>query len=246
MNLAIVTGTSRGIGAAVARELTARGWSVMGCARGPAADGLAGARYHHRELDLSDAAAVEEWFEGEFLAVSRLAEAGRVGLVNNAAVLACSLVRDVDLATAARALSVNVAVPVWLTGLVLRHAPPCPVRVVDLSSGAATSPVAGWATYCASKAALHMAGEVLAAELEQAPGLAGRDLRVVSYAPNVVDTAMQDELRALGAGSFPRREEFVAMKREGLLVQAAGPAREIADLLEREGLPPHSTLRFEP
>ncbi len=246
MKLAIVTGTSRGIGAAVARELLERDWRVMGCARGPAASELNGERYQHRVLDLSDTQAVEGWFEGEFAAASGIAQAERVGLVNNAAVVGTALVRDLDLKEVARALTVNVALPVWLAGLVLRLAPDCPVRVVDISSGAATSAVPGWATYCASKAALHMSGEVLVRELEEARALAGRDLRVVSYAPNVVATAIQEELRALSVECFPRRELFVDLEREGRLVDAAGPAREIARLLEDDGLPLHSTLRFLP
>ncbi|MAF65533.1 MAG: short-chain dehydrogenase [Planctomycetes bacterium] len=246
MQLAIVTGTSRGIGAAVARELLERDWRVMGCARGPAAPGLGGERYHHRTLDLADTGAVKRWFEGGFPATSDIAAAERVGLVNNAAVLGTDLVEDLDLAATVRALTVNVAVPVWLAGLVLRHAPDCPVRVVDLSSGAATSAVPGWAAYCAGKAALHMAGTVLAEELAQAPALAGRDLRLVSYAPHVVATSMQEEIRATSPERFPCLEAFIDLEREGRLVGAEGPAREIADLLASDDLPPHSTRRFEP
>ena len=60
---AIVTGTSRGIGAAVAAILLERDWDVLGLARCDAAAPLAAhGAYEHARLDLADAAAVEAFF----------------------------------------------------------------------------------------------------------------------------------------------------------------------------------------
>ena len=61
--LALVTGTSRGIGTAVALELLGRGWRVQGLARGEAPAELACEGYQHERLDLSDLSALEHWFE---------------------------------------------------------------------------------------------------------------------------------------------------------------------------------------
>jgi len=55
--LALVTGTSAGLGLAIARALLARGWAVLGVARRPAP--LSHAAYRHQRLDLADLAAVE-------------------------------------------------------------------------------------------------------------------------------------------------------------------------------------------
>ena len=53
--LALVTGTSSGIGAAVAKELLSHGWHVVGVAR--RVPKMGGERYRHLKLDLADVAA---------------------------------------------------------------------------------------------------------------------------------------------------------------------------------------------
>ncbi|HTM59922.1 MAG TPA: SDR family NAD(P)-dependent oxidoreductase, partial [Burkholderiales bacterium] len=55
--MALVTGTSTGIGAAVAKELLKRGWTVVGIARRQA---KFGERYQHLALDLSDASVAKK------------------------------------------------------------------------------------------------------------------------------------------------------------------------------------------
>jgi len=81
--LAIVTGTSSGIGEAVALELLRRDWQVVGIARRRAL--IDDARYRHLAIDLADIAHLTEAMEsalGERVADPRLA---RLALVNNAA-----------------------------------------------------------------------------------------------------------------------------------------------------------------
>lgn len=241
--LAIVTGTSRGIGLAVAQALLDRGWGVLGASRGPAGEEL-GPRYKHTRLDLSDLTAVEAW--GRTEVAPQVAAAPRVALVNNAGILDPLGPADgLPLADLDTHLRVNLTTPTWLAGLVVHHtAPRTPVRIINLSSGAATKPYPGWIAYCSGKAGLQMAGEVLAIEPE-AYG-EERDLAVVSYAPNVVATAMQAQLRAADETVFPLRQRFVELHEEGGLVDAQGPAVEIANLCGSDGLPAHSTMRFSP
>src|SRR5919108_2573899 len=172
--LALVTGTSSGIGAAVARELLAHGWQVIGIARRPV---QLAQDYRHLALDLADAANAAPAIEGELSA--RLAERQweRLGLVNNAAAAPAGRVEMLDAAELARALALNVALPLWLMGLALRLRPaPTPLRIVNVSSGAAHHAVPGLAAYCASKAALRMAGMTVAAEMQG-------DVAIYSYEP---------------------------------------------------------------
>ena len=243
---ALVTGSSRGIGAATCRALASRGWNVLGLARGPAPDGAPEGGYEHARLDLADLAALERWARDEL--APRLAGVRRVALVNNAALLApVGPATELALDELHRHVTVNLTAPIWLAGFVVAHAPPsAPVRVVNLSSGAATRAYPGWSAYCSSKAGLAMAGEVLAAEVEAHPALAGRDLAVVTYAPHVVATAMQAELRAQSERAFPMRGRFVELAETGALVAPEGPAEEIADLCGRDDLPLHSALRYQP
>ena len=223
MNFALVTGTSSGIGAAVAKELLKRGWTVVGVARRQA---KFGERYQHLSLDLSDAAsaaAIEKQLG------AKLGEHAwqRVGLVNNAAVGLAGRVQGLDAGELARSFVLNTVMPLWLMGFVIKRSK-APVRVVNLSSGAAVRPFPGLAAYCAAKAGLHMAGASVAAE--DAP-----NLHILSYQPGVVDTEMQVATRSKSLEEFPWGTTFRQYHAEGRLVAPERPAAEIVEFLEAEG-----------
>ena len=245
--LAIVTGTSKGIGRALAVELLNRGWNVVGLARGKQPSDLKNPLYIHHRLDVGDLEALNMWCRS-YLGDQQLSEHDRIGLVNNAAFLE-PVGPTTSLASQelSNQMAVNFIAPTYMTGFVLEHSPTqTPITVINLSSGAATKAQPGWTGYCASKAALRIAGEVLAAEVQTYPELLKRKLSVVTYAPNVVDTQMQEDLRAMEETRFPDKQRFVDLNREGILVPAHGPAIEMSDLLEHDGLPPYSELRYHP
>ena len=249
MEHALVTGTSRGLGAATARALLDQGWQVVGMARSGAPSELAGdPRYTHLRLDLADPQALESALEGDLGPLLAPPDASRIALVNNAAMLApvgpMSSLRAPDLVAH---LAVNLAAPARLMGAVLEAAQPgVPVRIINVSSGAATRAYPGWTAYCSGKAALAMSSAVLVEELGAYGELASRDVRVVDYAPHVVATAMQEELRATEATAFPLRQRFVDLYESGQLVPAEGPAGAIAELVRDDDLPLHSATRYSP
>jgi NAD(P)-dependent dehydrogenase (short-subunit alcohol dehydrogenase family) len=223
--LAIVTGTSSGIGAAVARQLLERRWQVMGIARRAV---KLGDGYRHLALDLADAAAAASVIERECGA--RLGERAweRVALVNNAAVALPGRIENVDAVELARTLTVNVAMPLWLMGFVLKRRPRgAEVRVLNVSSGAAHRGVPGLAAYCASKAALRIAGMAVAAEVEEA-------LAIYAYEPGVVDTDMQREAREQTPEEFPSVALFRQYHAEGRLAAPDLPAADVVKFLESE------------
>jgi benzil reductase ((S)-benzoin forming) len=241
----LVTGTSSGIGAAVAHELLGRGWDVVGLARRPSP--LHHARYRHVRLDLADTARLESTLDGSLGDDLRLEGRPRIGLVNGAATLApVGPTGALSLPGLARAFAVNAVAPIWLLGFFLRRARGARLRVVNVTSGAARRAYAGWSSYCATKAALRMAGEVIGAEAREfAPGTAlPTDLSVVSYEPGVVDTEMQQAVRGAVAEAFPHVGRFLDLHATGKLHPPSRPAGEIADLLESDGLPPFSERRL--
>ncbi|MCM5570103.1 SDR family oxidoreductase [Burkholderiaceae bacterium FT117] len=213
---AIVTGHSRGLGAAIASKLLGRGIAVLGLARARN-DNLAG---HHPELleqveiDLADAAALAQWIDGGALD-AWLADAGTALLVNNAGtVQPIGPLPSQGAAAVSKAVALNVAAPLMLSAaFVARCRPGTDCRVLNVSSGAGRHVYPGWSVYCATKAALdHHARAVV---LDKTPGL-----RICSLAPGVIDTDMQAEIRSTDLERFPVRERFEAMKRDGVLVSA--------------------------
>lgn len=239
--LCVVTGTSSGIGKSVAEVLIRHEWQVLGISRRPAP--IRHEAYRHVSLDLADLDALVDHFEHRFETREFLARCSRVGLVNNAALLGpVGPISQLSAAELARACAVNVVAPVWLMGYMVRTFRTVPVRVVNVSSGAAVHPRPGWTAYCSTKAALRMAGLVLGAEVEQFPAevLGTHNVAVVNYAPGAVDTEMQAEVRDATPEQFPEVQRFVGFFEQGQLLPPERPAAEIAALLERDDLPAFS------
>jgi NAD(P)-dependent dehydrogenase (short-subunit alcohol dehydrogenase family) len=239
--LAFVTGTSSGIGEALAQELLRREWNVIGAARRPAK--FAGERYTHFTVDLRDVSATTAALDSGL--GPRLAAPGvaRLGLVNNAAHIALlGPVAQMNVVDLLEVYAVNVALPIWLMGLFMRRGEVgTPLRIVNVSTGAAVRPFPGLGAYATSKAALRMAGMVLATEIEAVQPDPGqrRDTTILSYEPGVVDTEMQVAARSASSQILPSVDAFKQFAAQGLLAPAAAPAREIADYLDGDG---HSTF----
>ncbi|MCS0660745.1 SDR family oxidoreductase [Massilia terrae] len=223
---AIVTGHTKGLGAAIAGELLARGVPVLGLARGGAAELAAKypALLREAALDLSDAAALGAWLAGPALR-EWLDGCGTALLVNNAGVVnPVGPLAEQDPAAVVRAVSLNVAAPLALAAAVVRAAQGAETRILHISSGAARNAYPGWSVYCATKAALDHHARAVALDGD------GR-VRAVSLAPGVIDTGMQAEIRATPESRFPMRERFVQMKNQGALAAPEQSARKVVAYL---------------
>jgi NAD(P)-dependent dehydrogenase (short-subunit alcohol dehydrogenase family) len=222
---AIVTGHSRGLGAAIAEALLARGIPVLGLARAgnPVLAGRFPGLLSEVAIDLADGKLLERWLAGGNLA-KFLAGADRALLVNNAGALApIGLTGTLDANAITHAVALNVATPLILANaFAATRIDGTERRILHISSGAARTPYAGWNIYCATKAALDHHARAVAAE-----GIAG--LRIASVAPGVVDTDMQAEIRAVDNNRFPLRDRFVAMQAQGYLTPPEAAAGKLVD-----------------
>lgn len=243
---ALVTGTSAGIGRAVADLLLARGWTVVGLSRRAAP--IEHPQYEHVSLDLHDTSALTDLVQHFLFAGRRLAARPRVGLVNNAADPGdFARFEEADPLRFAASLAVNVTAPVALMRAFLGARPATvPLRIVNVSTGAAVRPFPGLGAYCAGKAALRMIGQVAGAELDARaePAAPPDDVAIVSYEPGVVDTELQERTRQIPHERFPWVDTFIDFARKGMLKPPAAPAAEIAGFLEADGLPHFSERRF--
>jgi len=238
MQFVILTGASRGLGAAMAERLLSPSRQLVCVARSPnealAAKARArGARLDYRLCDLSDAAAAVRLADSLGQAMKSASDVSRFVLINNAGMIEpIGPVETLAAAPLAAALQLNLAAAMLLTGsfLAATDASGAERRVLNISSGAARYPVAGWSAYCSAKAALDMFTRCIKAEQGDRPNAA----RACSLAPGVIDTDMQVTIRAADQADFPPVERFRKLKADGALGSPDEVAGRILAYLERD------------
>jgi NAD(P)-dependent dehydrogenase (short-subunit alcohol dehydrogenase family) len=211
-----VTGASRGIGAAICRELLRRGYRVACLSRsgcGPKDDVPDGASFINERCDVSDETSVKA-------ALAAIAErtGGLHGLVNNAGIHVDAPSHAMSTATYERVMATNA------TGLYVacREAYPHLVRsgggtIVNIGSFFDRIGVRRNLAYCASKAAVGAMTRCLAVEW------ACSNIRVLDVAPGYIDTDLNHEALASGALS--------GFLRKRIPVGRPGTAAEVARLV---------------
>jgi 3-oxoacyl-[acyl-carrier protein] reductase len=193
---AIVTGASRGIGAAAALELAARGVSVMLAARSAGEIETVAAAIRDAGGSAEALICDVSVYDDVAAAVARCRDAfGRLDvLVNNAGVIEpIGHLADSDPAAWGHAADIN------FKGVYhgLRAALPVMAEqrsgvIVNISSGAANSPLEGWSHYCAAKAAAQALTRCADKEY------ADQGVRVVGLSPGTVQTDMQVAIKGSG------------------------------------------------
>ena len=210
-SVAVVTGASRGLGLALTRALSERGWRVIVDARDAGDLDAAVAGLTGVTAIAGDVADTEHR-----RALVAAADAfGRLDLlVNNASTLGASPLpplADYPLGTLEDALRVNVLAPLALVQQALPLLARSGGRIVNVTSDAAVEAYEGWGGYGASKAALEQLTNVLAAEQ---PGL-----KVYAVDPGDMNTRMhQDAFPGEDISDRPPPEDSVP----GLLVLVEG------------------------
>tara|TARA_R110002012_G_scaffold248925_6_gene425581 strand:- start:443 stop:1192 length:750 start_codon:yes stop_codon:yes gene_type:complete len=190
----LITGASRGIGAAAARAFAAKGANVALLSRstGAIAD-LAG---EIGKTALAIPCDVASWSEMARATDAAVEAFGSLDVViGNAGVIdPIGPLMDTDPDAWSAAIDVN------LKGVYhgMRAALPIMMAegagtIITISSGAAHRALAGWSAYCSSKAGAKMLTE--ACHVEH-----GETLRVMGLSPGTVATQMQREIKASGVG----------------------------------------------
>lgn len=189
----VITGASKGIGAAAMRVFAGAGAQVAGLAR-------SGAQLNALVADIGPSAMaqacdVADWGSVSAAMAAVQARFGRIDvLINNAGVID-PIARLADADPAAWGMNIDIN----LKGVFHGMKAVLPVMraqgggtIITVSSGAATNPLEGWSSYCAGKAGALMLTR--AAHLEEGP----HGIRVLGLSPGTVATDMQVKIKASG------------------------------------------------
>lgn len=238
----VVTGASRGLGRAIARNLAENGHPIIALSRDAVSLGLAGAEFAAIQpdsititcdlADRADIAAAAEQIK---------AKTGWIaGIVHNAGIISpIKSMADVDRAGWAGNIQVNL---VGVQDLTNRLMPVMggsqQTRVTTISSGASLRAISGWSAYCVAKAGLDMWAKCLAEEC------ADNNISAISVAPGIVDTDMQKTIRSSNQDDFPDYDKFVELHNQGELVQPNVVAAKLGSLITQHTMQ-QTGMRFD-
>ena len=218
----IITGTSSGIGKALALHLAQSGHKVIAVGRTKAAlDELSRTDPSHITTLVADITKSEDR-----LKIKEVLPLGARGiyLVHNAGIAVPTLLADLSEEEWDQHFSVNTKAPVFLTQLLLPHLQNGG-RVLNISTSLAHGALPGFSVYGVSKSALYLMKEYLNTELLDQTIVCG------SAMPGVVDTPIQEHIRSTSITKFPAVGLFLGFKQRDELLAPATAAKFLAWLL---------------
>lgn len=227
MNYYFITGTSSGIGKALVEELLQFSENkIVGLSR---TNSLTNKQFEHFNIDLSDAEATSNF---DF---QKLNNVNKIVLINNAGTLGeIQHIGQQDYKNIQSAMQVNFTSAAILINQFIKQYQDttCEKIIINISSGAATSAYDGWANYCSAKAALNMFTQVINKEQES------KDFPIKTFAiaPGVVDTIMQDTIRATSSKQFSNIDKFVNLKKNDQLYKAEDVAEKLVEMINHTDL----------
>lgn len=237
MNLVVITGGSRGIGAALARACPVGPSRIVLLSRQAPTEDVGESLRRH--VDLSTPVGIEEACGIVAEEVAGVPDAEHVVLVHAAATLSpIGFAGELDAAEVSSQAVLNQVAPVALGNAFLAAAAGHPGRrvLVQLTSGAATRTYPGWSGYGPAKAAVdhwvrHVGEEQRLREQQEGQ----RPVGVLAVAPGVVATGMQERIRETDARDFPGVERFRRLHADGDLAEPDDVARSLWRLVLSEG-----------
>lgn len=223
MDIIIITGASKGIGRQLVSQFNQTGAIVYGMARTnpEKMDSMF-------EVDLADTARAIAILEG--VLKQHKEEASSITLINNAGMVEpIGLVGALDAQQIEQAIKVNLTAPIHLMNTFIDTLKDFKgtKKILNISSGAGRKEYEGWGIYCTTKAGLDHFSRVVAVEQKKASYPTG----IVSIAPGIIDTGMQETIRASTEKKFPHLKRFEALKRQGQLSSAHETAEKLVQFV---------------
>lgn len=236
MHVFFVTGASKGIGFALCKELLQENHLIVCVARTKNKKLLQMAKESNTKLEfLEYDLGMSDDLEDLMKKMVRLIpeQPQSITLVNNAGVID-PIGRTENNAPEAiiKSIAVNLTAPMVLTSTFIKqlHNYSIPKRIINISSGAGRHPYSGWSSYCAGKAGLDHYTRVVFEEQKKVPNR----VKVISVAPGIIDTGMQERIRQSDKQDFELIERFIEYKKEGMLSSPENTAKKLIKMIQSD------------
>ncbi|MBJ8007318.1 MULTISPECIES: (S)-benzoin forming benzil reductase [Bacillus cereus group] len=248
MRYVIVTGTSQGLGEAIAVQLLEENTTVISISRREnkkltkiAVQNNSNCIFH--SIDLQDVHNLETHFNEAFSSIQK-DNVSSIHLINNAGTVAP--IKPIEKSESEQFITnvhINLIAPMILTSTFMKQTKDWKLdkRIINISSGAGKNPYFGWGAYCTTKAGVNMFTQCVATEEVEKE----YPVKTVAFAPGVVDTNMQAQIRETNKEDFINLERFTALKEEGKLLSPEYVAKAIRNLLENEDFPQGEVIRID-
>ncbi len=227
MNYFFITGSSKGLGKALAELLLTDDKNIVyGIAR---TCSIKHPNYHHTSSDLSDISQVQTY---QF---PKIDDSEKIVLINNAGIVGdVKHVGNIDNQKIIDCYNLNLITPAILTNNFIKtyNNSDTDKLVLNISSGAGRHPIDGWNVYCSTKAGLDMFSQVLGEEVK----IDNNNIRVLSLAPGIIDTGMQNEIRNSDVNEFSGLEKFINYKANGDLAKPELTAQQVLRFINEHNL----------
>lgn len=235
VNYYIITGTSKGLGKAIAKKLI---WdnNYLFCISRTKNEELifmsanSNCKVEYIEFDLTCLEEIENLIKTIFTKINS-EDAESISLINNAGVL--HPIKPIGKALSSDIIDnigLNAIAPMILTSEFINHTEglDCQRIIVNISSGAGKNPYFGWGCYCSSKAAIDMFTRCVGIEQRNT----SNPVKIISFSPGIIDTDMQSEIRQSKNEDFELVERFIKYKEEGSLRSADFVAQKVLELID--------------
>jgi len=224
----LITGTSKGIGEALAQKIVSEGHTVLGISRNRP-ERLNSANYYHLSFDLSDTSRASVIVEK----INQIVDDQGfdfVCLVNNASMIEpLGPIEKCPPPEIEAHITVGLIAPMILTSLFIGKFADARIRkkIAFISSGAAVRPIIEASCYSSAKAGMLM--------FTQSVGIEQKDrefgFEVITIGVGMVDTAMQQTIRSKTAGEFAMADYFKRAFKDGQLEERGKAAEKIYTIL---------------
>ena len=227
--IVIITGGSKGLGLALAKEYHKNGYRIISISRSKIEKLYAVEQY---QCDLSKTDEIDDIIYEIFQHLDKNITTN-ITLINNAGYLGkVNTIENIEPSDILYTIQLNLVAPLILNSLFIKLTKDwvCKKQIVNISSGAAINPYESWSMYCASKAGFDMQTKVIAKEQKDVKN----GVNIVSIYPGIIDTDMQTKLRNTAKENFKSKQRFVDFFENGELVSPKQVAEKIY-FLDRTG-----------